>query len=233
MGQRAETFLNSFNRVEKWLREQLNNPANIGFSEMVRRLARKRDSQVGILEEDLLQMAQLRNAIVHERISQNFIIAEPNEWAVARMTAMENLLVSPPKVLPKFSKKVTGFETNISIKEILAIVARKRYSQFPLYKRGVFQGLITVHGIGLWFAIESEKGVICLENRTASELLAVNSKKINYHFVNGETTIFEAQELFSKEPWLEAILITSNGHQNSSLLGIIRPKDLYKILEKD
>lgn len=42
MGERAEEFLSSFNRIEKWFREQLNNPTNMGFSEMVRRLARKK-----------------------------------------------------------------------------------------------------------------------------------------------------------------------------------------------
>lgn len=42
MGERAESFLVAFNRIEKWFREELNNPTNMGFSEMVRRLARKR-----------------------------------------------------------------------------------------------------------------------------------------------------------------------------------------------
>lgn len=42
MGDRAEEFLSSFNRIEKWFREQLNNPTNMGFSEMVRRLSRKK-----------------------------------------------------------------------------------------------------------------------------------------------------------------------------------------------
>lgn len=233
MGQRAEAFLNSFNRVEKWLREQLNNPVNTGFSEMVRRLARKRGSQIRSMEEDLLQMAQLRSAIVHERIAEDFIIAEPNEWAEKRMAEIEKLLISPVKVLPRFSKKVTGFEMNISIKKILAIVARKKYSQFPIYNKGIFQGLITVGGIGLWFAIESEKGIIDLEGRKATEFLEINHQKINYQFVDGETTILEAQELFINQPGLEAILITKNADPNGSLLGIIRPKDLYKILEKE
>ena len=66
MGERAEEFLNQFNRIEKWMREELNNPVNMGFSEMTRRLARKQKGQVAIYEDDLLQMAQLRNAIVLE-----------------------------------------------------------------------------------------------------------------------------------------------------------------------
>ena len=30
-------------------------------------------------EDDLLQLAQLRNAIVHDRIAVDFVIAEPND----------------------------------------------------------------------------------------------------------------------------------------------------------
>ena len=41
MGERADTFLAHFNRIEKWMRERLNNPVNMGFSEMTRRLSRK------------------------------------------------------------------------------------------------------------------------------------------------------------------------------------------------
>ena len=49
---------------------------------MTRRLSRKEKGQLLNLK-DLLQMAQL-NAIVHERIADDFVIAEPNEWAVQR-----------------------------------------------------------------------------------------------------------------------------------------------------
>lgn len=56
MGIRAEEFLNSFNRVEKWLKDQLSNPTNMGFSEMVRRLSRKKDSQINSFQDDLIQM---------------------------------------------------------------------------------------------------------------------------------------------------------------------------------
>ncbi|MGM0217268.1 CBS domain-containing protein [Enterococcus sp. AZ126] len=233
MGERAEAFLSSFNRVEKWFREQLNSPTNMGFSEMVRRLSRKKDSQIALFQDDLLQMAQLRNAIVHEQISSDFVIAEPNEWAVRRMLEIEKALISPEKVLPRFSKKVTGFDVNISIKEILSIVARKRYSQFPIYDDGVFKGLITVRGLGIWLAVESSKGDIQLEGRNASELLVSNFKGNNYQFVDKETTVFQVEKMFVTQVKLEAILITKDGNPNGSLLGIIRPRDLYNNLEKE
>lgn len=233
MGERAEEFLSSFNRIEKWFREQLNNPTNMGFSEMVRRLSRKKDSHIPLFQDDLLQMAQLRNAIVHEQISTDFVIAEPNEWAVNRMREIEQALISPEKVLPKFAKKVTGFDINISIKDILAIVARKQYSQFPIYDAGIFKGLITVRGLGIWLAVESSKGDIQLEGKKAAELLVSNYKGSNYQFVGKDTTVFQVEELFVTQVRLEAILITKDGNPNGSLLGIIRPRDLYNNLEKE
>lgn len=233
MAERAEAFLSSFNRIEKWFREQLNNPTNMGFSEMVRRLTRKKESQLTLFQDDLLQMAQLRNAIVHEQISTDFIIAEPNEWAVDRLLEIEKALISPEKILPRFSKKVTGFDVNISIKEILSIVARKQYSQFPIYENGRFKGLITVRGLGIWLAVESSNGDIQLDGRKASELLVSNYKGSNYQFVDKETTVFQVEELFATQIRLEAILITKDGNPNGSLLGIIRPRDLYNNLEKE
>lgn len=233
MGERAEEFLSSFNRIEKWFREQLNNPTNMGFSEMVRRLSRKKDSHIPLFQDDLLQMAQLRNAIVHEQISTDFVIAEPNEWAMNRMREIEQALISPEKVLPKFAKKVTGFDINISIKNILAIVARKQYSQFPIYDAGIFKGLITVRGLGIWLAVESSKGDIQLEGRKAAELLVSNYKGSNYQFVGKEATVFQVEEMFVTQVRLEAILITKDGNPNGSLLGIIRPRDLYNNLEKE
>lgn len=233
MGERAEEFLSSFNRIEKWFREQLNNPTNMGFSEMVRRLSRKKDSHIPLFQDDLLQMAQLRNAIVHEQISTDFVIAEPNEWAVNRMREIEQALISPEKVFPKFAKKVTGFDINISIKDILAIVARKQYSQFPIYDAGIFKGLITVRGLGIWLAVESSKGDIQLEGRKAADLLVSNYKGSNYQFVGKEATVFQVEEMFVTQVRLEAILITKDGNPNGSLLGIIRPRDLYNNLEKE
>ena len=171
MGERADTFLAHFNRIEKWMRERLNNPVNMGFSEMTRRLSRKEKGQIAQFEEDLLQMAQLRNAIVHERIADDFVIAEPNE----------------------------------------------------------FKGLITVRGIGVWFAIESTKGEVHIANRTVRELLASNYKRSNYQFVSIEATVFEVEQMFREQPRLEAVLISKSGHPNGELVGIVRPRDLASI----
>lgn len=233
MGQQADEFLSSFNRIEKWLKEELNNPVSMGFSEMVRRLARRKENQIDQFEDDLLQMAQLRNAIVHEQISADFVIAEPNEWAVERLKEIEAALTTPEKVFPRFAKKVTGFEREIEVKVLLNIIAKKRYSQFPIYDHGTFKGLITVGGLGLWLAIESSQGTIVLNGKTAADLLETNYKESNYQFVSQDTPIYQVEKMFSSQNRLEAILITKDGNPNGNLLGIIRPRDLYNNSEKE
>ncbi|MHC5373715.1 CBS domain-containing protein [Enterococcus sp. LJL120] len=225
---RAEEFLNSFNRVEKWLKDELNNPSSMGFSEMVRRLAHRKDLPVKDYEDDLLQMAQLRNAIVHEKISDDFIIAEPNQWAVDRISKIEKLLAEPEKVLPRFKKNVTGFEMDLPMKDILKTIRQKRYSQFPLYNKGKFEGLITLRTIGYWLATEADEETINLKNRRAQDFLMSDGKSANYRFVSQTAEVYAVEKMFQELNSLEAVLITKDGNPDGNLLGIIRPRDIYQ-----
>lgn len=227
MAERAEQFLASFNRIEKWMQDELGNPRNMGFTEMVRRLDKQHNPEIRNAADDLLQMARLRNAIVHDQVDEDFVIAEPNEWTINRITEIEHHLTKPEHVLPKFAKKVTGFEYTLPMSEIMQTIAEKRYSQFPLYHQGQFKGLITLRALGFWFAQESLKGAIHLEGRTAADLILTDGKSTNYRFVHGDTLIIEVKQFFENDPLLEAVLITKNGDPNGNLLGIIRPRDLF------
>ncbi len=229
MGEAADIFLSSFNRIEKWFRDELGNPKNMGFSQMVRKLCARRDLPVKKYENDLLQISQLRNAIVHEKISENFVIAEPNQWLINRIRKIESELLQPELVYPRFNKHVTRFEQSIPLVELLAIVAEKRYSQFPLYEKGEFQGLITLRALGYWFARESLQGAIHLEGRTAKELILKDGKTTNYAFVSRYTPVIEVETMFHNDGMLDAVLITKDGNPNSNLLGIIRPRDVFNM----
>lgn len=229
MGSQALTFLTSFNRIEKRFKEELGSPKNMGFTQMVRRLSHRNDLPVKKYEADLLQIAQLRNAIVHEHIGEGFIIAEPNQWILHRILMIEEELLKPEHVLPRFGKKVTGFEKTLPLIELFKIVAQKRYSQFPIYDKGHFLSLITLREIGYWTAIESQSGQIILEGRQANELILKDGKTTNYEFVAADCSISQVEQMFKENATLESILITKTGHPNGHLLGIIRPKDMINL----
>ncbi|WP_071131496.1 CBS domain-containing protein [Enterococcus timonensis] len=226
MADNAEIFLTSFNRVEKYVKVLMKAPNNMGFSEAVRRGSRQKNPILKKYENDLLQMAQLRNAIIHEKISEDFVIAEPNDWAIKRMQLIESELIEPATVYPRFKKHVTGFEKNIPIQDILKKIAEKHYSQFPIYDHGHFLGLVTIRGIGFWLAVESQKGPVDFRKRTAQDLLNISFKQPNYRFCRQDTPVSEVENWFQEVQLLEAVLITKDGNPDGQLLGIIRPRDL-------
>ncbi len=225
MSQNSEIFLSTFNRIENYIKEQLHAPDNLGFTQGVRRLS-KRNSRVRDVAEDLIQMAQLRNAIIHEKIAENFVIAEPNEWVITRIQEIENLLLHPELVIPRFGKNVVGFEDDLSLKEMLKGIAHNRYSQFPIYQKGKFQGLITIQGIAIYIAIESQKNDLDFEKIKAKDIVKDAYKEPNYCFCTPDTPVEEVRQWFYQTPTLEAVLITKKGVADGHLLGIIRPRDI-------
>lgn len=229
----SDVFLSSFNRIEKWMRDKIGDAKNMGFTELVRRLAQKKNGVIRKYEEDLLQLAQLRNAIVHDRIAVDFVIAEPNEWAVNKIQHIEQELIRPEMVLPRFAKHVTGFERDLPLLELLDTITKKRYSQFPLYNKGKFEALVTLRIIGFWLAKESQKGTIDLTHKKAADLIFKDGKYTNYRFVSAKTHILEVEAMFREQGTLEAVLITKDGNPNGNLLGIIRPRDIYQHVEKE
>ena len=229
----SDIFLSSFNRIEKWMRDEMGNARNMGFTELVRRLAQRKKAVIRQYEEDLLQLAQLRNAIVHDRIAVDFVIAEPNDWAVNKIQQIEEDLIRPAKVLPRFAKHVTGFERDLPLLDLLGTVAKKRYSQFPLYNKGKFVALVTLRVIGFWLAKESQKGTLDLTDKKAADLIFSDGKYTNYRFVAEHTYVYEVETMFREQGTLEAVLITKDGHPDGNLLGIIRPRDIYQQIEKE
>jgi hypothetical protein len=59
------------------------------------RHAAKRSAAVRGVEDDLLELSDLRNAIVHER-GGGYVIAEPHPETVERLEQIVELLVEPP-----------------------------------------------------------------------------------------------------------------------------------------
>lgn len=228
MKTRADEFLATFNRIEKWMQEQYKGKGTVGFTDLVRRLSKRPDLLVKKFQDDLIEIAQLRNAIVHDRISPNFIIAEPNEWIVKKIKTIESDLKRPERIVPRFKKKVIVFSKETSLTTILDRMAKDGFSQFPIYDKGEIVGLLTANGIGLWLAAHGKNNQIDVKGQTAASVLQSDRKKENYKLVSKDAFVFEGMELFLNDPTIEAILITDNGKTNGKLMGLIRPKEFFQ-----
>lgn len=227
MEKQAELFLASFNRIEKWLQNEYEGSQVPGFAELVRRLSQRKDLLVRQYRDDLLEIAQLRNAIVHDRISPTFVIAEPNEWIVNKIIKIEDQLTRPEQVIPTFQKKVTKIEQETPLTDLLEIVQQKGFMQFPVYQQTQFKGVITSKGIGLWLANHLVDQKISVANQSVRSVLKADKRRNNYRFISKETFVFQALEIFVSNPTIEVILITEDGQEDRPLLGLIRPKDIF------
>lgn len=231
MYRNSERFLTAFNRIEKKLRAIINNGRNLGFSKMVRML-KHRDAIVGRYSDDLLEFAELRNAIVHNKVEMAHVIAEPHDSVVVRIELIEKELLEPRKVNPEFIKKVFYFEQNEPLSNLLEAVHEKRLTKFPVYHKKEFKGLLSQRAITYWLARNMHTEYTFPGDTKVGEVLKYE-KKDNYRFIAENLSVIEAAEIFGNQyargNRLEALLITKNGNSSEKLKGIVTNFDVIGI----
>lgn len=182
--------------------------------------------------EQLKQFARLRNAIVHEKVRQDYYIADPHWEIVYEIEQIRDILQKPPSAMAIASKPVLYFESDAPMNDILKAVAKFGYSQFPIYNNGLFKGLLTNGGIVRWFSRAVTDQCIMIDNMKPSDILPIE-KTHNAGFLSEEKTIFDVEALFeshfNQKKKIEAVIITSSGNKNEPPLGIITPWDLIQI----
>ncbi|MEC5423810.1 CBS domain-containing protein [Virgibacillus sp. C22-A2] len=227
----SEKFLTAFNRIEKILKTSMYQGPDIGFSKTVRAL---RDSNALIkrYSDDLLEFAELRNAIVHNKIDVTHAIAEPHNSIVARIEEIESELTLPKKVTPLFSRSVYAFQESTLLEDLLVIINEKGLSKFPIYNDTEFLGLLTQKGIANWLAVADEPTAPSVKTTLVKEVLRYEDSD-NAQFISSDTLVYEAvgffKEQISQGRRLEAMLITKNGKSSEKLFGIITAWDILEI----
>ena len=228
----SEKFLESFSRIEQKLRKDLQGDASSRFYDMVRDMSRK-NRVVNEYREDLRQLGDLRNAIVHER-ADGMVIAEPNEACVELILKIENALYNPPKLLPAFKKDVFQMDVEESVGKALNLMYEYSFSQLPLYKNSVFIGLLTTDTVSRWLGASSHEDVFSLNDTAISKVITFAERKENYCFLKKDENVFSAlakfQEYENSGKILDSILITNTGKPNEKLMGIVTISDIPKML---
>ena len=234
--QLSERFIMAYNRIDKQLQKRARLDHYVGFSQLVRRVARK-DNMFAQFADDLLEFAELRNAIVHEVVEPEQIIAEPHASVVERIEQIAEIVERPPLVIPKFQREVYVVCSEDSILDVLALAREHGYTQFPVYDADdQFRGLLTDRCIARWLTFELEKVMLnVIEDIAVADVMVYDKTGgDNVSFLPQNATVFDAYSEFEHHmvydyPRLEAILITTNGRKNEKLLGIITPWDIFRL----
>lgn len=230
---RARRFLDAFHGIEQVMRKRVDwtgtHPP--GFAHLVKHSGNLLTAEQ---RERLLELADLRNAIAHHPFTPDGRPwADPREETVVWIEAQLEVIDDPPHVLRvlKLEKPAT-FSHDDDVKRFLdEAVARDDYSQAPYRDAEGHLQLITTNAVTRWIAA----------NYTSSDGVMVEHEKIghiagNYSEHNDwvalasrEMHAAEALNLFagSKDHHPPAaIIITENGHQKDTPLGLVSPWDI-------
>lgn len=230
----SELFLRAFSQIEKWLRSQVGTHRSDRFYELVDRAAR-RNPIVQRYQVDLKEFADLRNAIVHER-TDDHVIAEPNDRALADLHRAKTNLLNPPCVVPKFQKTVCVLPLNASVGQAAIAMRDGSFSQIPILEGSKVVALLTAETIVRWVASEFANELVVPWETPIKDALVHTENADHYDIVPRRATLHDTLSLFekfaSRGQDLDAILISQDGKREQRLLGIVTLYDLPEILKE-
>lgn len=228
----SDRFLTAFNRIDHSMRDIVGAREFIPFFRLVDQ-AKRKSALVRKYEDDLRSYADLRNAIVHQRTSTEYVIAEPHIEVVEHIEHIDEVIARPKLVGQLFRKRVMAFQTSDSLKYTLKVIRKRKYTQFPVYEGQQFKGLLTTVGITNWLAssmIHTDSSSLV---PTLEDILQHEKNERNYKFISRYMTIYEAEEIFKqgveRGRRFEALLITEHGKPHQKLIGIVTPIDIMKV----
>lgn len=228
----SDRFLTAFNRIDHRLKEIVGAKSFMPFYRLVDQ-SKAKNALVRKYEDDLRSFADLRNAIVHHRVSMEYVIAEPHDAMVQKIENVDATLARPTHVGKMFRKQVLTFQVNESLHKVLKVIHNRQYTQFPIYDGKNFKGLLTTVGITNWFAERVYQGKRTRKMPTMGDILKHEKRKVSYKFISRYATVYEAEEIFKhgveKGKRYEALLITEHGRKEQRLIGMITPLDIMKV----
>ncbi len=227
----AEDFISAFNTIEAELKRMYERDERwVTFSQLVISLQQKH-SVVRRYANDLLEFAELRNAIVHSR-RENSLIAYPLESTVHEIKKIVEAILRPPRVIPAFSRSVFTVSPKAYLSDALTLMAKENISQIPVMAtNNVIIEVLNGNSIARWL---SKQKTVSPADIMVENIIPEIEIKNNYKFINKFISIYEAAEIYeetlNKGWYADAIFINENGRNGHALLGIIVLEDIAPYL---
>lgn len=226
----SKRFIEAFITIEMYLKNLLK-VNYLGFTQMVNQVSKK-NKTIQFYRLDLLEFAQLRNAITHNRVGDDEAIAEPHDHVVEEIETIANALLKPVLVVDLIQKPVYFAQKGDSLDMILKLKKDMGYSVIPIYHDEQYIGALYDRLFANFFEEKGcNTGVVTLES-----LMKFRDKSERVIFLSEKASVFDAMSVFNahheKGTYVVAILVTKNGFPNESPLAILTSADIPLILSR-
>ena len=230
---RGTRFVNAYNAVDHSLRTVYNFRTNISFTDVVRRCA-SLNTVVRIYEDELLDLARLRNAIVHNKSDK--LIAEPNIEVVELLEKIAKLLATPPLVVESIGSNVVDtVPHDVTLRQLIMEVARFQHSNIPVYKNDTLIGVIRwrkfVEILGKYILPKDHSIDDFVTKTTAEEFIKTFPYNNHYLIASSKVSIEGVLSMFNRDRKLTCVIITKDGTADGRPEGIITGGDIIDLLK--
>jgi hypothetical protein len=229
----AERFLNAFSDIEKHLRSVTRIGRAVRFTEVLRTHSLK-DPMVRRFEHDLREYADLRNAIVHNGAGHERVIADPRRPTVLHIEHIRDRILQPPRLGEHFRRDVQVAQLTESVGGATRRMFEGNFSQLPIYTNDKFMALLTAATVARWLGAKFAENGGLLDEPIERVLRYVDGTS-RCEFLGLDSTVAEALELFQQRSAkgfsLDAIIMTNDGKEDRTPLGILTTFDLPMLLQ--
>jgi hypothetical protein len=148
--ERGREFVRLFNELDHHIKRMTQSVGGEGFFRRLQWAARDQP-QIKRYIDDLMEFAELRNALVHDRRFPNRLIAVPTEETITAFRRVVEHLVRPRRVIPAFACDLRVFAPTEPLTAALEYMHRGGYTQVIVREAGELR-LLTAAGITRWLA---------------------------------------------------------------------------------
>jgi CBS domain-containing protein len=231
---RAERFLHLFNQIDEHLRAVLKErkPSwdhHSSFGQVVREVARF-NHRVRDRRDDLIEFADLRNALVHTAGQHGLrYLADPYPEVIEEFERMVESIVNPKRAAQIGTHNPRRFDPESSLAEALAYMSEAGHGQIVVQGNGEAH-LLSTRGIANWMGSHIEGGTVHFEGVRLSDLQH-HQPVGSYDIISRDTTIDDIRARFQAlvtdtGERLLALIVTHSGKPTEKAIGIITAWDV-------
>ncbi|AKK11218.1 CBS domain-containing protein [Corynebacterium uterequi] len=233
----ATRFLAAFNSIEQYLRSAMSAKDN-GSIGAIAHQAEKAGLLSPQQNADFQEYRELRNAITHGEYRDFRPIADPREDVIAEIERLAHDIINQPELhaaarldsLPRQIVRV--FHPDDSASEVLDVVRTSGISQFPIYERKTYVGLLTTDAIAKWVSVDYRDDGR-LDARTVSDILDYAGDADWAVFLPRSASLSDALAALTTSWGAQlprAVIATQDGRRNQRPVRVISGADIALLM---
>ncbi len=222
-------FIAIYNTFDRWMRGALKEGNERSFCSILKEMT-KRYSAIDRNYKFLLDMADVRNLVVHTSLSNGVGLAVPTQAVVDEFSTIVTMITNPPKLLSYSTKNVKVRSFQDSLSSALREMGAHDYSQLLVQDMSGSHRLITREGIATWLEQSIEDDLVSIAETTIEEIIRCEDES-TYCFMSRSTDIWEGIQAFSDpKRRIQALILTQHGRASEQPLGLITAYDIARIV---